>query len=128
MDVVKIGTKTYGKCYGSFTIDDWETPKRHNWAMQPIVIKYANADGYTDFVNGLPPDYIVPEYLLELTPFGSLEDPLLARALEDITGVAPAVAKSAVIKSDFTLLPVPRKRLPEWITKWPGQPFEKEIY
>jgi C-terminal processing protease CtpA/Prc len=128
MDVVKIGTKTYGKCYGSFTIDDWETPKRHNWAMQPIVIKYANAEGFTDFVNGLTPDYVESEYLRELAPFGSFEDPLLARALEDITGVAPSVTKSAGKQADITPLPVPRKRVPEWITKWPGRSLEKEIY
>ena len=55
MDVVQIGTTTYGKCYASITVDDWEEPKRHNWAMQPIVIKYSNAEGFTDFVDGIAP-------------------------------------------------------------------------
>ena len=89
MDVVQIGTTTYGKCYGSILVDDWNEPKRHDWAMRPIVIKYSNADGFTDFVDGIDPDYEVQDNLLYAKPFGSLEDPLLAKALEDITGVSP---------------------------------------
>jgi len=30
-DVVQIGTATYGKPYGSVTIEDWAEPKRHTW-------------------------------------------------------------------------------------------------
>ena len=93
-DVIQIGTTTYGKCYGSITIDDWEDPKRHNWAMQPLVLKYSNADGYTDFVNGILPDYVVADNLLYAEPFGSYRDPLLAKALEEITGVAPVTKKT----------------------------------
>lgn len=114
MDVVQIGTTTYGKCYASVTIDDWEVPKRHNWAMQPIVIKYSNADGYTDFVDGIDPDITVEDNLLYAKPFGSLEDPLLASALEQITGVAPAATKSTQYMPTFESLPVPRKPLEEW--------------
>jgi C-terminal processing protease CtpA/Prc len=127
-DVIQVGTATYGKCYGSITLDDWENPKRHNWAMQPIVIKYSNAEGLTDFVDGLDPDYFVQEYLLELAPFGSFEDPLLARALEDITGIAPVVTKSARIEADLDLIPVPRKRLPERVIEWPERQVPKELY
>lgn len=113
VDVIQIGTTTYGKCYGSVTIDDWETPKRHNWAMQPIVLKYANADGYTDFVNGLNPDYVVEDYLLNAAPFGSADDPLLAKALELITGNAPEVKKSVSTQKDLERIPVPGKQIPE---------------
>jgi len=118
-DVVQIGTTTYGKCHGSVTIDDWETPKRHNWAMQPIVLKYANADGYTDFVDGLAPDYTEEDFLLNAYPFGSLGDPLLGRALEQITGIAPAVLKSAEPKVRFEKIPVPRRQIPELELDWP---------
>jgi carboxyl-terminal processing protease len=89
MDVIQIGTPTYGKCYGSIPVRDWEEPKRHNWVMLPIVIKYSNADGFTDFVDGIEPDFLIPDNLLYAKPFGSLEDPLLAKALEEITGVSP---------------------------------------
>ncbi len=127
-EVIHIGTTTYGKCYGSITLDDWETPKRHNWAMQPIVIKYSNAEGFTDFVDGLVPDITVQEYLLELAPFGSFEDPMLARALEEITGIPPATAKSAGKEADLTLIPVPRKPLPERMIEWPARQVQKELF
>ena len=127
-DVVQIGTRTYGKCYGSITIDDTENPKRHNWAMQPIVIKYSNAEGFTDFVDGITPDYYVDEYLLELVPFGSLDDPMLAKALEDITGVAPAAKKSAERFREIDLLPVPRKRIPERVIDWPEKPGKRTLF
>jgi C-terminal processing protease CtpA/Prc len=123
-EVVQIGTTTYGKCYGSITVDDWEEPKRHNWAMQPIVLKYSNAEGFTDFVDGIAPDYPVQEYLLELAPFGSLEDPMLARALEDMTGVPPATAKAAARKVEIERIPVPRKPLPERFIQWPEKVAE----
>jgi hypothetical protein len=80
--------------------------------MQPIVLKYANAEGYTDFVYGIPPDHLVYESLRYAEPFGSLNDPMLARALEDITGVSPA--KKAAFAPEFDKkLKIPRKPLPE---------------
>lgn len=114
MNVVQIGETTYGKCYASITVDDWENPKRHNWAMQPLVLKYSNAEGFTDFVNGLVPDYEIDDNLLYALPFGSLEDPLLARALELISGVSPLAKKSAGTEMHFNSLPLPGKPLEEW--------------
>ncbi len=113
MDVVQIGTTTYGKCYGSITLEDFEEPKRHNWAMQPLVLKYANADGYTDFVSGIPPDYQVEDRLIDAVPFGDYNDPLLAKALEEITGIAPVKKKSLFYEKELIRLPVPRKPVPE---------------
>jgi len=119
MEVVQIGTTTYGKCYASITIDDWEEPKRHNWAMQPIVIKYSNAAGFTDFVDGIAPDYVVEDNLLYALPFGSLEDPLLAKALEEITGVSPLAKKSIGPETHFRSIPRPRKPVEEWRVELP---------
>jgi carboxyl-terminal processing protease len=121
MNVIQIGTPTYGKCYASITIDDWAVPKRHNWAMQPLVIKYSNAEGFTDFINGITPDITVQDNLLYAKPFGSFEDPLLATALEQITGVAPAVKKSVQPRVTFKSIPVPRKPLEEWHADLPGR-------
>jgi carboxyl-terminal processing protease len=118
-DVVQIGTTTYGKCYGSVTIDDWEVPKRHNWAMQPIVLKYSNADGFTDFVSGIDPDYEVEDNLVHAVPFGSFEDPMLAKALELITGVAPARKSAVAAGPPFRTLPVPPNRSIERKIAWP---------
>lgn len=113
MDVVQIGTTSYGKCYASVTVDDWEEPKRHNWAMQPIVIKYANADGFTDFQDGIVPDFEIIDYLPTAKPFGSLEDPLLAKALEEITGVSPPAKKAVEAERQFNSIERPRKPLEE---------------
>jgi carboxyl-terminal processing protease len=119
MDVIQIGTPTYGKCYGSIPVRDWEEPKRHNWVMLPIVIKYSNADGFTDFVDGIEPDFLIPDNLLYAKPFGSLEDPLLAKALEEITGVSPLVRKSVQPETRFEPFRVPIKLLPELMLELP---------
>ncbi|MBR9999319.1 MAG: PDZ domain-containing protein [Cyclobacteriaceae bacterium] len=86
MQVVSIGEPTFGKFYGSFVLFDENDPPRHNWAIVPVVLKYANANGFSDFVNGVDPDYYVPDNLLEAKPFGDLTDPMMARAVSQITG------------------------------------------
>lgn len=121
LDVVQIGTTTYGKPYGSVTIDDWEEPKRHKWAMQPIVLKYANADGFTDFVNGIDPDYLVEESVLNLEPFGSMNDPMLAKALERITGVSPSMKGLRMPDDAFKSMPEPPNRMIERSISLPGK-------
>jgi len=80
MDVVKIGEATYGKYTGAWVIPD----DNEKWAMMPIVSKYANADGYTDFVNGLTPDHKLAATLF--VAFGDTSDPMLAKAIELATG------------------------------------------
>lgn len=86
MDVVMIGEPTVGKFYGSWVIPDTEDPARHNWAIMPIVMKYANANGVTDFADGLTPDYLVEDNLLSARPFGDENDPMLGLALAITTG------------------------------------------
>jgi C-terminal processing protease CtpA/Prc len=119
MDVIQIGTSTYGKCYASIPVTDWAEPKRHNWVMLPIVIKYSNAEGYTDFVNGIEPDFLVQDNLLYAKPFGSLEDPLLAKALEEITGVSPLARKSVQAETSFKPFRIPLKQVPELMLELP---------
>ncbi len=119
VDVVQIGTTTYGKCYGSVTIDDRADPKRHNWAMQPIVLKYSNSEGFTDFVNGIDPDFEVEDRLLNARPFGSLEDPFLAKALEEITEVYPVMKSLKVFDDAFKSLPEPPNKMVERRISWP---------
>ena len=86
MDVVKIGESTYGKYAGAWVIPD----DNEKWAIIPIVSNYANADGYTDFVNGLAPDYEIDDNLITAVEFGDTSDPLLAKAIELATGKSPA--------------------------------------
>jgi hypothetical protein len=87
--------------------------------MRPIVIKYSNADGFTDFVDGIEPDYIVQDNLLYAKPFGSLEDPLLAKALEEITGVSPLARKSVQAETSFKPFRIPMKQVSELRIKLP---------
>lgn len=101
MNVTLIGENTYGKCTGMFVFDKREQgcSGLNNWAIAPITMKYANADGYTDFVDGLTPDYKVKDDLLSAYQFGDLNDPMLATAVSLISGDAnPLSAKAAHIK------------------------------
>ena len=86
MPVISIGEPTFGKFYGSFVIYDENNPPKHNWAIVPVVLKYMNANGFTDFVDGLAPDYYVIDNLLEAKPFGDVTDPMMAQAIALITG------------------------------------------
>ncbi|WP_166435171.1 S41 family peptidase [Christiangramia sabulilitoris] len=94
IDVVHVGTETGGKFQGSVTLYDGDgfgkqnINTNHKYAVQPLVYKFANANGFTDFVDGLVPDIVKEEDILNLGQLGELDEPLLARAVADITGSA----------------------------------------
>ena len=114
MQVTTIGDTTVGKYTGMWVIPDTNDPPKHNWAMMPVVMKYANADGYTDFENGLVPDYYVRDDLKSAKPFGDLSDPMLAKALEVVTGQAlPAAPKKASPALTLTPISPPREFMKE---------------
>ncbi len=104
-EVITIGSTTHGKYCASITM----TPKQYykdetyyesfkNWALQPIVAKYANATGVTDFENGFAPTWGVKDELLPAIELGNIQEPLLKKAVELITGNAvTASTKSASI-------------------------------
>jgi C-terminal processing protease CtpA/Prc len=90
-NIIQIGTTTMGKDMASFAIDDKRDPKRTDIVLHPLIFKLYNALGKGDYNKGLKPDYEIDEFtLLPLKPFGSAEDPLLAKALE-IAGVPSPV-------------------------------------
>lgn len=104
MDVTTIGTKTVGKNEGSLTLYDSKSSlfldrsnddinRAHIYAIQPIVSKLANSEGFTDYSNGLEPNIEVDErnFLGDLKPLGDLDEPLLAEALAVIKGTARRV-------------------------------------
>jgi C-terminal processing protease CtpA/Prc len=95
MDVVLVGEDTYGKYTGAWIIPDLEDPPRHNWALVPTVMKYANKDGFTDFDDGLIADIQVEDDIFNAVPFGNLNDSVLYKAVEAIVGVAQMPAKKA---------------------------------
>ncbi|HET6528505.1 MAG TPA: S41 family peptidase, partial [Balneolaceae bacterium] len=106
IEVIQVGEQTVGKDVGSITV--YDSPPyynnkenlnpNHKIAMQPIVVKLVNADGQ-DYPNGFTPEranvVIEGDYLDEnLPPMGDPSDPLLARALQLITGEPVAKLQS----------------------------------
>jgi hypothetical protein len=55
-----------------------------------------NSAGVTDFDNGLTPDVDFPEDYSNLGVLGDPSEPLLAKALEEITGVPAPVREPAL--------------------------------
>ncbi len=91
MDVILIGAEsTTGKYVGSITLRK-QNSEFSNWALQPIVLKMANANGVSDYADGFFPDYIIKDDFK--APLGSLDEDMLARAIElitDLTLLEPA--------------------------------------
>ena len=91
IDVVQIGDVTTGKNVGSITLYDSPTfTKRdvsgsHFYAMQPIVLKVVNKNGFGDYTAGLSPNYLLVENLANLDELGEISEPLLSTAIGIIT-------------------------------------------
>jgi len=99
IDVVHIGTRTVGKNQGSNTfVDDPENGNFYNpdreseinpdnqWALQPIIVTVENADGFSDYSDGLIPDKEFQEDITNLGILGDPNEPMLASALTEIDG------------------------------------------
>lgn len=91
LQVFNVGINTAGKYVGSFTIKDWDANgvvnPNHKWAMQPIVVKIANAQDISDYVDGMVPDYNIEEDIVNLLPFGDQNETLLKVVLNSIKGL-----------------------------------------
>lgn len=84
MEVILIGSEnTTGKYVGSITINDTEA--NHGWALQPIVLKTANAIGNSDYSDGFTPDYRIEDDFDDA--LGAITEDMLAKAIELITGI-----------------------------------------
>ncbi|MBT8280213.1 MAG: carboxyl-terminal protease [Muriicola sp.] len=111
MDVIQVGTTTTGKNEFSLTMVDDPgrsglpyvyTPSRESsinpenrWALQPLVGRNENSVGFSDYTAGFTPEIELEEDLSNLGVLGDINEPLLARAIEEITGVSG--------KRDFTV-------------------------
>ena len=111
MDVIIVGDTTYGKYTASITIkpEDWyenvsDYAGFKNWGMQPIIMRYANSLGVTNFKNGFEPDFRVLDALLPAYPLGDLTEPLLKKAVENITGTIISAPKKAKVPIDFVIV------------------------
>lgn len=94
MEVILVGSEnTTGKYVGSITINDDEAD--HDWALQPIVLKTANANGISEYSDGFAPHYIIEDdFDAEL---GTLSEDMLVKSIELITG--KTIAEPARIAS-----------------------------
>ena len=99
IDVVHIGETTRGKNEFSITlVDDRDNGyiysdnredkinPNNSWGLQPLVGRNENADGFFDYTAGLAPDIELGEDLANLGVLGDVNEPLLARALQEISG------------------------------------------
>ena len=83
INVVQIGTTTYGKYQASVTLYDSENFSNqnvnpsHNYALQPLVLKTLNVNGVTDYYNGINPDYEFEERAFNMGQVGNLNEPML---------------------------------------------------
>lgn len=94
LEVILVGdNNTTGKYVGSITIKDDLTV--HQWAMQPIVLKTANANGVSDYSNGFAPHYLIEDDFN--AQLGTLAEDMLAKSIELITGIT--IAEPARIAS-----------------------------
>jgi carboxyl-terminal processing protease len=89
MNITQIGEPTYGKYCGSWVMPD----DNEEWVMMPIITKFANSQGFTDFVDGLTPDYYIEDELIPAQPLGDVADPMIAKAVELATGKSIPAAK-----------------------------------
>lgn len=83
MDVITIGEQTVGKGVGSWTISD----PRFRYAMQPITMRYYNADGVSTPDEGIGPDiYVSDGYSVGKLEIGDSNEKLLRVAIDYING------------------------------------------
>jgi len=76
INVIQIGDVTTGKNVGSITLYDSPTFEKegvnpsHKYAMQPLVLKIVNADGFGDYQSGLVPTFQQAETISIFWSFG----------------------------------------------------------
>ena len=109
IEVVQIGDITTGKNVGSITLYDSPTFSKtnvnpnHKYAMQPIVLKTVNKDGFGDYASGITPTFSYPENLNNLGILGDADEPLLRFAIAKITGTGKQIPYlPSSITRDFT--------------------------
>jgi len=104
MNVVQVGDITRGKNeFSVIMVDDRESTSGpyvynaerknkiksgNNWAIQPLIGRNENADGFSDYTDGIDPEIKLKEDLENLGILGDQNEPLLAKAIEEITGIS----------------------------------------
>jgi carboxyl-terminal processing protease len=108
IEVIQIGDVTTGKNVGSITLYDSPTFTKsnvnpsHKYAMQPIVLKIVDKNGFGDYTAGIIPTTSLPENMATLGILGDTNEPLLNAAINQIIAsgkMLPVVP--GVIERDF---------------------------
>ena len=110
LQVIQIGDTTRGKNeFSVILVDDRANslpylfnPERVNeiksgndWAIRPLIGRNENSIGFSDFTSGMVPEIALKEDVTNLGVLGDENEPLLARAIQEILG--------ATSKRDFTV-------------------------
>lgn len=105
IDVIQVGKTTAGKFQASVTLYDspaminkTNINTNHNYAIQPLIYKSANAHGVSDYVDGLTPDVEISEALDNMGVLGNQEEPMLKAALNHILGKPQDQEETAAAK------------------------------
>lgn len=86
MDVFIIGDKTTGKNVGSVPFEDEDNPS-NKYGMLPIISRSFNSLDQSEYTNGFLPNVEAKESSERLKPLGDINELLLRKAIEKITGV-----------------------------------------
>jgi C-terminal processing protease CtpA/Prc len=91
MPVFIVGDTTYGKNVGSYSLYE-QNSTRNKWGMQPIVVKFANKNGESDYGNGFAPNVVVSERDggFPFKQLGDIEETMLQATLDHLLGRSPA--------------------------------------
>lgn len=107
INVVQIGDVTTGKNVGSITLYDSPTFTRsnvnpsHKYAMQPIVLKIVDKNGFGEYTTGITPNFSLPEDLENLGVLGDANEPLLNTAINQIIASGKRIPQVFATNRDF---------------------------
>ena len=112
-EVILIGERTTGKNVGMEPVDI--TARGNTYRVVPITFQTYNAKGFGDYQEGFKPEIPLDEtdadgdgYFDDYTDYGKPEEPLLARAIQEITKQTPPQVRSLNRKGiGRTILPMP---------------------
>lgn len=83
--ITLVGDSTVGKNVGSTSIYKENDP-RNTWGMQPIIVKLYNSQNQADYDEGFVPDVLDVDNEREIYPLGDVNEKLLSKAIDRITG------------------------------------------
>lgn len=98
-EVILIGSQTTGKNVGMEPVE--VTARKNTYRVVPITFQTYNAKDFGDYQDGFTPDIPLDEtdadkdgYFDDYMDYGKPEEPLLARAVQEITGQTPPQVRS----------------------------------